>query len=128
MLRAFTEANSKYDWKDSAESSAYYCILSGRHGVAYLVPYYNALPGYSGKLVTVDLDSTKFNQLRVHNIRTDFANYYSEMIRMDVSIVLKIMQCFTVLFIIETSLIGRIIIRLMAKLVSSRLVRAHTCR
>lgn len=92
MLRAFTQANSKYDWKDSAESSAYYCILSGRHGVAYLVPYYNALPGYSGKLVTVDLDSTKFNQLRVHNIRTDFANYYSEMIRLDVSEVLKIMQ------------------------------------
>ena len=55
-------------------------MLVGRHGIGYLVPYYNALPGYSGKLVSVDLDSTRFNQLRVHGIRTDFANYYSEML------------------------------------------------
>ena len=77
ILRAFTQANSKYSWKDSKETAAYYTVLTGRHGVGYLVPYYNALPGYSGKMVSIDLKTEKFNQLRVHNIRTDFANYVS---------------------------------------------------
>jgi len=42
------------------------------------VPYHHSQPSYSGRVVEVDLDTTKYNSIRIHNVFTDLADYYSE--------------------------------------------------
>eukprot|EP00968_Pinguiococcus_pyrenoidosus_P013168 scaffold1187_cov258-Pinguiococcus_pyrenoidosus.AAC.12 len=53
-------------------------VRQGRFGRAILVPYHHSQPSYSGRVVEVDLDTTKYNSIRIHNVFTDLADYYSE--------------------------------------------------
>lgn len=53
-------------------------VPNRQFGTAYLAPYHNALPGYSGKLVRVQLRTDLLSEVRIHNVLTDFADYYSK--------------------------------------------------
>jgi hypothetical protein len=88
--------------EDSSVTEATYYIMTGRHGRAYLVPYYHGEAneqsesqravmssgspmspgfrretglGYSGKLVEVQLDTIPFKTVHLHDVITDFAEY-----------------------------------------------------
>ena len=47
-----------------------------RYGTAYIMPNYNGKQ-YSGDLAELDLETAKYNIVRLHNIETDFSDYYS---------------------------------------------------
>ncbi|GMH80028.1 hypothetical protein TL16_g08370 [Triparma laevis f. inornata] len=53
-----------------------YYINNERYGKAYLSPNFNGKE-YTGDMVEVDLETAKYNTVRLHGIETDFADYYS---------------------------------------------------
>lgn len=53
-----------------------YYINNERYGKAYLSPNFNGQE-YTGDMVEVDLETAKYNAVRLHGIETDFADYYS---------------------------------------------------
>mmetsp|Transcript_46213 Transcript_46213/g.144535 ORF Transcript_46213/g.144535 Transcript_46213/m.144535 type:complete len:622 (-) Transcript_46213:133-1998(-) len=61
----------------SAEATLSVTVTPGRFGKAFIVPHHNALPAYSGRVVEMDLETSKYNSIRIHNIFTDLADYYS---------------------------------------------------
>jgi len=89
--------------EDSAVTEGTYYVWTGRHGRAYLVPYYHGEAneqsadqrsvmsssgspmsagfrretglGYSGKLVEVQLNTVPFKTVHLHDVITDFAEY-----------------------------------------------------
>ena len=65
---------------DSEPIVTEYYVEDGTYGMAYMVPYYNhaVAGGYSGKVPEVDLEVAKYNRLRIHNQRSDWADYYSK--------------------------------------------------
>ena len=63
---------------------------TGRVGMAFLVPYYRgqnyidttvdyapAASGHSGKLPSIDLNTSTYKSVRIHGVDTDFAEYYT---------------------------------------------------
>jgi len=102
-LKARTIGRWNSTGEDSAVSEGGYTLFTGRHGRAYLVPYYHGNAneqspsqravtraaespmsagfrretglGYSGKLVEVQLNTLPFRRVHLHDVITDFAEY-----------------------------------------------------
>jgi hypothetical protein len=56
--------------------TGFYDVPWGKYGTGYMVPYHNP-SGYSGKLLRVNLHTEQLSYVRIHNVLTDFADYYS---------------------------------------------------
>jgi len=78
VINAFTLARNNGTLSTASPTiHAVYDIPYKQYGAAYLVPYHNQLPEYSGKLVRVNLNTKFLSYVRIHNVLTDFADYYS---------------------------------------------------
>ena len=53
-----------------------YYMSNERYGTAYITPNYDG-KGYRGELAEIDLETAKYNRVRLHGIETDFSDYYS---------------------------------------------------
>mmetsp|Transcript_7459 Transcript_7459/g.15500 ORF Transcript_7459/g.15500 Transcript_7459/m.15500 type:complete len:814 (-) Transcript_7459:52-2493(-) len=53
-----------------------YYMSNERYGTAYITPNYDG-KSYRGDLAEVDLETAKYNHVRLHGIETDFSDYYS---------------------------------------------------